>query len=299
LKLSNGKQKQSINVQLTTEPTQTSSEDRYTYVGIDVVMKMQSAFALGCLTVGRGRAYSNKLFNCSKRIGFATKSTQKKASMEEDLKAALIMEITDSRMMLANDPIKLNNMIDNYYIPLYAYFQGQLMEHEVKHQDKTTKPPLFVGISAPQGCGKTTLTNIMKKMFSLTGKSCISMSLDDFYLTGEEQDKLAAENSDNPLLQFRGNAGTHDIPLLTSTMKSLRDINLPKSTAPVMIPHYDKSLRNGRGDRAPTSKFMKARSPVDIVLFEGWMLGFTPITVNVPLEEYWASSKGKREVVLE
>jgi hypothetical protein len=36
--------------------------------------------------------------------------------MEDDLKAAMIMEINGSRMMLANDPIKLNNMIDNYYV---------------------------------------------------------------------------------------------------------------------------------------------------------------------------------------
>ena len=31
------------------------------------------------------------------------------------------------------------------------------------------------------------------------------MSLDDFYLTGELQDKLAYEHAENPLLQYRGN----------------------------------------------------------------------------------------------
>jgi pantothenate kinase-related protein Tda10 len=213
-------------------------------VGIDVVMKMKSALALGCLTVGK--VYPSKFFSFSKRMNFATKSKQKFFNIQDDLKAALIMEITDSKMELANDPIQLNNMIDNYYIPLYAYFSGQLMDHEAKHKGKIDKPPLFIGISAPQGCGKTTLTNLMKEMFQLTDKNCVSISLDDFYLTGDEQDKLAAKYSDNALLQFRGNAGTHDIPLLTSTMHNLRDINNQKPTAPVTIPQYDKSLRNGR-----------------------------------------------------
>jgi tRNA splicing ligase len=165
---------------------------------------MESAFALGYLTVGR--AYSSKFLSSSKRMNFATKSMQKSFNIQDDLKAALIMEITDNRMNLAEYPVKLNQMIDNHYIPLYAYFSGQLMEHEVKHKGKKNRPPLFVGISAPQGCGKTTLTNLMRKLFLLEGKSCVSISLDDFYLTGDEQDKLAAKNSDNPLLQFRGNA---------------------------------------------------------------------------------------------
>jgi hypothetical protein len=117
-------------------------------------MKMESAFAFGCLTVGR--AYSSKFFGFSKRMNFATKSMKKSFNVQDDLKAALIMEITDSKMALANDPIQLNNMIDNYYIPLYAYFSGQLIDHEVKHGGKINKPPLFIGISAPQGCGKTT-----------------------------------------------------------------------------------------------------------------------------------------------
>ena len=56
-----------------------------------------------------------------------------------------------------------------------------------------------------QGYGKTTLTNFMQSLFKSEGKNCISMSIDDFYVTGAEQDIIAVKNADNPLLQFRGN----------------------------------------------------------------------------------------------
>ena len=47
------------------------------------------------------------------------------------------------------------------------------------------------------------------------------------------------------------------------------------------IPRYSKALRDGKGDRAPASDWTNVTGKIDIVLFEGWMLGFTPI---VPLE---------------
>jgi hypothetical protein len=40
---------------------------------------------------------------------------------------------------------------------------------------------------------------------------------------------------------------------------------------------YDKSLNEGRGDRADPSTWPKVNGPVDIVLFEGWMSGFSPL----------------------
>jgi pantothenate kinase-related protein Tda10 len=56
-----------------------------------------------------------------------------------------------------------------------------------------------------QGCGKTTLTNIVCDLFRMDGKSCITMSLDDFYLTGQQQEQLFGMYKHNPLLEFRGN----------------------------------------------------------------------------------------------
>lgn len=41
-----------------------------------------------------------------------------------------------------------------------------------------------------------------------------------------------------------------------------------------LIPFYDKSLKNGNGDRANPSEFKLINGPIDLVILEGWMLGF-------------------------
>ena len=43
------------------------------------------------------------------------------------------------------------------------------------------------------------------------------------------------------------------------------------------IPRYDKSAYNGKGDRAKQSEWMKMNGPLDLVIVEGWMLGFNPV----------------------
>ena len=57
---------------------------------------------------------------------------------------------------------------------------------------KVTSPPVFIGISAPQGCGKTTLTNTLIKLFARNNLRAIAISLDDFYLRGADQEVLAS-----------------------------------------------------------------------------------------------------------
>lgn len=144
--------------------------------------------------------------------------------------------------------------------------------------------PLIIGISAPQGCGKTTLTNHIKDLFKLINKTCVVMSIDDFYLTGNKQDELAKANPSNPLLQYRGNAGTHDLDLAKDCLRQFlpsvtggKEGETEHSNIVFTIPVYDKSLRSGRGDRSPVSAWQQISKPVDIVLVEGWMLGFKHI----------------------
>jgi pantothenate kinase-related protein Tda10 len=45
----------------------------------------------------------------------------------------------------------------------------------------------------------------MVNLFAEDSMNCISISLDDFYLTGEEQVRLAETHANNPLLKYRGN----------------------------------------------------------------------------------------------
>lgn len=43
------------------------------------------------------------------------------------------------------------------------------------------------------------------------------------------------------------------------------------------VPRYDKSSHSGLGDRADPSSWPTATGPLDLVLLEGWMLGFKTI----------------------
>lgn len=164
----------------------------------------------------------------------------------------------------------------NFYWPIFLYIYEQFQEHKCNNGNSNSIPPLVVGISAPQGCGKTTLTNLMKDFFQCLNMSCLALSLDDFYLTYDEQIRLASEYSENPLLAYRGNPGTHDLPLLVSTLYSLINMHSDPNNSTVYIPQFDKSLHNGRGDRVPINEWLAIDSPPQVLLFEGWMLGFTP-----------------------
>lgn len=134
------------------------------------------------------------------------------------------------------------------------------------------KGPLVIGINGTQGIGKSTLTKALVEAFRLLGINAISISIDDFYLTRKAQIKLSTKYASNQYLQARGYPGTHDIKLGVETLKNL--ISIKKSN--LKIPVYDKSLHTGKGDRLPKDKWNKIKTPVDIILFEGWMLGFMP-----------------------
>lgn len=79
-------------------------------------------------------------------------------------------------------------------------------------------------------------------------------------------------------------AGTHDLSLAYHTLDILATIQ--DSSQEIALPRYDKSLQNGRGDRAPVDVWPIIKGPIDIVLLEGWMLGFTssnqPTTTDNP-----------------
>lgn len=96
------------------------------------------------------------------------------------------------------------------------------------------------------------------------------------------------------MLQVRGNAGTHDLALALRTIRALtreddgtsdgdtRDVR-PSPPSPAVdpvaqdctrVPRYDKSARGGKGDRAPEGEWSVVTTPPDVLLLEGWMLGF-------------------------
>ncbi|MEL4893924.1 glycerate kinase [Crocosphaera sp. Alani8] len=133
-------------------------------------------------------------------------------------------------------------------------------------QSSKTKP-LIQGILGVQGTGKTTLSKILCLILKQLGYTTISISIDDFYKTYREREKL---KEIDPRFLWRGPPGTHDVQLGIKILSQLKD---PNYSLPISIPRFDKSLWNGEGDRVEPEITNKP----DIVLFEGWFLGVKPI----------------------
>jgi D-glycerate 3-kinase len=109
-------------------------------------------------------------------------------------------------------------------------------------------------------------------MFELEGCRAVTISIDDFYLTRAEQIRLARENPGNRYLQIRGYPGTHDIALGIEVLTALK-----ARTGHVLVPRYEKSLFEGKGDRLPRTSWKHVQLPLDFLFLEGWMLGFQPV----------------------
>ena len=140
--------------------------------------------------------------------------------------------------------------------------------------------PLFVALQGPQGSGKTSLIESVKEMFTqndeeYTPHRVATLSIDDLYLPHAQLKALASAHPNNPFLRGRGLPGTHDIPLGLSLLRSLKEINRSGANS-IRIPRFDKSLFDGEGDRLPESEWTEVKRPLDIVLLEGWCVGFYP-----------------------
>jgi D-glycerate 3-kinase len=204
-------------------------------------------------------------------------------ALRDELSGKLSAELDDS--------IRQKGIIDDFYLPLFFHLNHKASNSKSK--------PCFIGINAPQGGGKTTLTNYLVQLFAWNGKKAVTLSIDDFYHTREKQIQIANENPENPYLQQRGYPGTHDIQLGVETLSTLRSQH---RIGPMLLPRYDKSRHAGKGDRADISQWQTITLPVDIVLVEGWMLGFQTLNpdriqdpnlsqINYLLEQYsaWSS----------
>jgi len=158
----------------------------------------------------------------------------------QDISQALIDE-----MQL---PVDFMHIVNTVYIPLTAHIL-----------DKKSDKPLLISINGAQGTGKSTLTHFIKHLIeSESGYSVANISLDDFYSTRQEREKLA--NSLHPLLLTRGVPGTHDVQLMENTITELLD---GKACS---IPRFNKAA----DDRYADEQWTSCNKNTDIILFEGW-----------------------------
>jgi D-glycerate 3-kinase len=126
----------------------------------------------------------------------------------------------------------------------------------------------IVGLQAVQGSGKTTLCNSLSKKFTI-------LSLDDFYLPCYEL-AILYKDTCNELYSVRGNPGTHDVQRLVDAL------DLFRRRVPIKVPIYDKYAHDGRGDRIG----WKMVQPADVLILEGWCVGFTPVSDDSMVDKH-------------
>lgn len=139
------------------------------------------------------------------------------------------------------------------------------------------KTPYVIAVSGVQGSGKSTITKQLQDLLIARGYKTAQFSLDDLYLTYEDQ--LALSDSGNSLWGSRGQFGTHDMELAHSVFRDLLHHN-DEAGRHVQVPVYDKSRFSGRGDRAPKETWPHVTVPIDVLIFEGWGVGFQPLGLS-------------------
>ena len=134
-------------------------------------------------------------------------------------------------------------------------------------QHNNTSERKIIGISALPGTGKTTLGRWLEGISLKLNFKIAVISIDDFYLPSDEM-KLAINN--NPWNVSRGFPGSHSVKLMYEKLLNW------KINGQLHVPVFDKSLRNGLGDRS----YWRSDNP-DLLIIEGWFLGVEPLSSNV------------------
>lgn len=168
--------------------------------------------------------------------------------------------------------------------PLCIPFILQLLQSHQQSPSSSNRP-FIIGLNGVQGVGKTTLVKALAETLrDREGLRTQVVSIDDFYLTHADQLALAGAHPDNALVQVRGEPGTHDLALMKGFFDALLE------GKPCRVPSYDKSAYGGMGDRTPESTWTPlngpGQTPVKVVIFEGWCVGFRSLP-PAKVEEKW------------
>ena len=130
--------------------------------------------------------------------------------------------------------------------------------------------PKIIGFSGLPGSGKSTLGFWIDNVARELSLDIKVISLDDFYLPAKEMD-IAMK--DNPWNVPRGFPGSHSIEVLNQSL----DIYL--KTGVLKCPTFDKSLRDGKGDRSGWCELQPK-----VLILEGWFVGCEPISNLIEID---------------
>lgn len=120
-----------------------------------------------------------------------------------------------------------------------------------------------LALNGPVGAGKSTLGAQLLERARGQGVRLAVASIDDFYLPWERRCQVLAGN---PFGVSRVPPGSHDLDLALACLADWR------GGSALRLPRFDKTLRNGQGDRAG-----EVVLDVDVLLLEGWLLGCRPL----------------------
>lgn len=118
----------------------------------------------------------------------------------------------------------------------------------------------LVGLCGAQGCGKSTIAEVVRQGFAERGLRVAVLSLDDLYLPPDKRPV-----SVHPLFATRGVPGTHDVGLGLCVLEAL------KAGEGAALPRFDKATDHP----LPRGDWPHITAP-DLILFEGWCVGARP-----------------------
>ena len=155
------------------------------------------------------------------------------------------------------DPLVLEGLA----LPMLAQIQGLVGLGQ--------RPVL--ALNGPVGAGKTSFCQHLIGLAQDRGLRLAVASIDDAYLPWEQ--RLVAM-AGNPFGVNRVPPGSHDVCLLVDRLQGWR------SGGALHLPRFDKTLRDGAGDRVVESLFSEASSTIDALVLEGWLMGCRPLGVS-------------------
>ncbi|KAF2849008.1 D-glycerate 3-kinase-like protein [Plenodomus tracheiphilus IPT5] len=161
----------------------------------------------------------------------------------------------------------------------------------IHKRHETSPKPIILGITGLQGSGKSTwASKIVKILTSEHQLNTITISLDDLYKTHSDLIAQRDRDPENRLYRTRGQPGTHEEELAGKFFKDLREYT---GNGELKIPSFDKSKFQGEGDRSPESEWPTLTRKPDVVVFEGWCVGFQPVPASVIEEKFGMALAGK------